>query len=68
MVKISFAVKMKLNRASKLLLTGSMKVPLLKTADQIAIVETSNVVEEGILQSSETRNLSLEIFLNEFLF
>ena len=67
MVSVSSAVKMKLNGALKLLLFLKMKVPLLKTADQIAIVETRNVVEEGILQSSETRNLSLEMFLNEFL-
>jgi len=67
MVNVSFAVKMKLNGASKLLFIVWMKVPLLKTADQIAIVETRNMVEEGVLQSSETRSLSLEIFLNDFL-
>jgi hypothetical protein len=67
MVNVSSPAKMKLNGTRKLLFSDGMKLPLLKTADQIAIVETRNVVEEGVLQSSETRNLSLEIFLNDFL-
>ena len=43
-----------------------MKFPLIKTALEILVVETLSRIQDGVLISSETRELSLEVVIEDF--
>ncbi|MFM8715858.1 MAG: hypothetical protein ACKOHM_12225 [Spartobacteria bacterium] len=44
-----------------------MKAPLLRSATEIPIIETRSFVQDGVQQSSEVREIALEVVIDEFL-
>jgi hypothetical protein len=44
-----------------------MKVPLSRSAIEIPITETRSFIQDGTLQSSEVREIALEVVIDEFL-
>lgn len=44
-----------------------MNAPLLRSATEISIIETRSYVQDGVQQSSEVREISLEAVIDEFL-